>query len=636
MVFEPEESVGHLWHRLVGDTGSYARHPDAAASLDAVRGRLAVLFRAMGGNGSIRIAAVGESAVRARLGWRQRLGSGRERVARPLMDTETLGLPAVIDLFPDRPDNERLYEWLVCWFAHAATPPDRPADPLQADVATLRHAAATTSRALLAWPGLRPVHGQLAAALLRQRPRRPRGAQEEAVEAAVRALLSESSPTSGHAAEDVLNPAVPLTRFTAAARYRPFLPVPLWGELRGGGEAAVPRADETRDAAAGKVADDKRRRATRSRQQRRDQRDPLVLHRFESLMTAAEMVNLDRDVDDDEAEAARQAANDMDELTLGRHDRRAAAALKLDLAIPVEGADAAPLMAELTYPEWDYRRRAWLPVHCRVVAEAADEEGAEWTPDAAARRRIRQTRRYFEALRPRRMVLTAQADGDDLDLAALVRARADLRAGNAASDRVYLAVRDAARDLAVAVLVDVSLSTEQVIEGHRVLDVEKEALMALTLGLRACGDAHAIFTFTSRRRRFVHVRTVKDFDEALSAAVLRRIQALRPGHYTRMGAAIRHVASRLDAQAHRHRLLLLLTDGKPNDIDHYEGRHGIEDTRMAIREARRVGLSVFGITVDEQARDYFPYIFGPGAYAIFPHVARLTHALPAIYRQVAT
>jgi nitric oxide reductase NorD protein len=101
-----------------------------------------------------------------------------------------------------------------------------------------------------------------------------------------------------------------------------------------------------------------------------------------------------------------------------------------------------------------------------------------------------------------------------------------------------------------------------------------------------------------------------------------------------MGAAVRHATRRLTERPHGHRLLLLLTDGKPNDADHYEGRYAIEDTRMAIREARRAGCKVFGITVDREARDYFPYLFGPGAYAIFPDISRLPIALPAIYRQV--
>jgi nitric oxide reductase NorD protein len=630
MIFEPEETIGHVWHRLVGDASSYKRHPDAAVTLAEVQGRLPILFRALGGDKGVRIAAAGESASCHRLGLLQRIGTGGERLARPVLDGEILRLPASLDCFPTRADNALLYEWLAAWFAHAGAPPPRPADPLQADIATLRHAAATTAHTLMAWAGLRATHTRLATTLAHLRPRRTRGTWEEWVERAVLALLTEA----GHGG-DILDPAVSLNSFSAPRTYHPFLPVPLWGELRLAAEGRNSYTSQDSGGPAGQNADTKRRKATWRQKNAARHAEPLVLSRFEALISAAEMVNLDRDVDDDDAEAAKQAADDMDELTIGEHDRRAASALKLDLDLPTEAIEAAPLQAALTYPEWDHRRRTYHPSHCRVIAEPADDEGAEWVADEFALRRIRQVRRVFEALRPRRMVLSAQADGDELDLAALVRARADLRAGNAASDRVYASARNMTRDLVVAVLVDVSLSTESMIENRRVLDVEKEALVALSLGLHACGDEHAVFTFTSRRRNWVNVRTVKDFDEPLGATVLRRIQALKPGHYTRMGAAIRHVTARLSTRPNRHRLLLLLTDGKPNDIDYYEGRYGMEDTRMAIREARRLGLKVFGITVDEHARDYFPYVFGRGAYAIFPHVARLTIALPAIYRQIA-
>ena len=185
-------------------------------------------------------------------------------------------------------------------------------------------------------------------------------------------------------------------------------------------------------------------------------------------------------------------------------------------------------------------------------------------------------------------------------------------------------------------LVDVSLSTDSAIDDRRVLDVEKEALTALPPGWSLRRRARDPHLHLAPPRGWVSVRTVKDFEErsgrAGSSAASGRCGR---AHYTRMGAAMRHVAARLETRPHGHRLLLLLTDGKPNDIDHYEGRYAIEDTRMAIREARRRGLKVFGITVDEQAQDYFPYLFGRGAYAIFPHIARLTSALPAIYRQLA-
>jgi nitric oxide reductase NorD protein len=272
--------------------------------------------------------------------------------------------------------------------------------------------------------------------------------------------------------------------------------------------------------------------------------------------------------------------------------------------------------------------------HCRVVAGEASETGESWTPDRAMRRRIRQVRRQFEALRPRHEPLRAQPDGHDLDLDALVRARCDFQAGGGTLDRVHVAMRPQGHDLAVTLLVDASLSTDAWVEGYRVLDLEKEALLVLAHGLAACGDHHSILTFTSRRRSWVRLETAKGFGEPMSALVERRIGALKPGYYTRIGAAVRHAASELTAQPQRKKLLIVLTDGKPNDVDHYEGRFAVEDTRKAVQEARRLGIAVFGVTIDAAAQNYFPTLFGRGGYAIVSNIRRLPAALPTLYRQL--
>ncbi|MBP2301014.1 nitric oxide reductase activation protein NorD [Azospirillum picis] len=639
-LFEPEEAVGRLWHRLIGGRSSYPHHSDAAVTLDAVRPRLAVFFRALGGDRGVRLAAGTAGRSDHRLPLLDRIGLGTERVERAALDGDVLRLPDAIGLFPDPLLNERLYEWLAAFLAHAdaETPADQDqADPLRRDVQELRSAAATTMRVLARWPGLARQHRELALAVAAIRPRRRLPPVEAAVERAALVLLGAASADGE--ARRLLAPDIPLAGFTAPVGYARLLPVPLWGTAaQSSRDAATPADDSPGEGGQAAEGDRRRRAATRQRTDQIQRDDPLILNRFEKMLSLAEALNIPRAVDDDDAENARKAADDLDEIAVGAHRRKAATTLKLDLDLSSPSVDATPLSAPLTYPEWDHRRQAHLPGHCRVIAETApidDGRQAPWQPDEAALRRIRQVRRQFEALRPRRMLFTGQPDGDDLDLAALVRSRADLRAGGTASDRVHQQARSAARDLAVAVLVDGSLSTDGWIDGRRVLDVEKEALLALTHGLTACGDDHALYAFTSRRRDWVRVQTLKRFDEALGTDVTRRIAALQPGWYTRMGAAIRHAAAQLAERPNRHRLLVLLTDGKPNDTDHYEGRYGIEDTRQAIREARRAGLAVFAITVDAQARDYVPYLFGRGGYAIFPQVSHLTKALPALYRQVA-
>jgi nitric oxide reductase NorD protein len=348
----------------------------------------------------------------------------------------------------------------------------------------------------------------------------------------------------------------------------------------------------------------------------------------------AEMVNVDRPGDDSD-DADGSAADELDDMTLGERKGRPSARFRFDLDLPPEALNHTPLTAELTYPEWDYRSGTYLADHCRVIAGPAKDAETASEPDPDTKSLIRRIRRQFEVLRPRHEMLRAQLDGNDLDLDAVVRARSDIAAGGQGSDRIHMASRPHAHDLAVMILVDVSLSTDAWFDNRRVLDVEKEALLVLAHGLSACGDSHSILTFTSRRRSWVRVETVKDFDEPMGHTVERRIAALRPGFYTRIGPAIRHASAKLHERPERRKLLLLLTDGKPNDVDHYEGRFAIEDSRRAVSEARRSGVSVFGVTVDSKAQSYIPAMFGQNGYAIVSRIAKLPSALPAIYRSLA-
>ncbi len=363
----------------------------------------------------------------------------------------------------------------------------------------------------------------------------------------------------------------------------------------------------------------------------RAERSPFILNRFEKILAMAEMVNVDRPADDSDDHDA-SAADELDEMVLGERKGRPAAKFRFDLDLPPEALIHSAIEAELTYPEWDYRRGAYLKDHCRVVAGSGPSEEASQIPSEEMKALIRRVRRQFEAMRPRHEMLRAQVDGADLDLDAVVRSRTDLAASGECSDRIHLASRPQAHDLAVTLLVDVSLSTDAWFNDRRVLDVEKEALLVLAEGLAACGDMHSILSFTSRRRDWVRVETIKDFDEPMSTNVRHRIAALKPGYYTRMGAALRHATAKLAERPNRKHLLLVLTDGKPNDVDHYEGRFALEDTRRAVTEARRRGIHVFAVTVDQDAKIYVPALFGHHGYAVVPDIRRLPAVLPQIYR----
>ena len=143
-----------------------------------------------------------------------------------------------------------------------------------------------------------------------------------------------------------------------------------------------------------------------------------------------------------------------------------------------------------------------------------------------------------------------------------------------------------------------------------------------------------MYGFSSRQRNHVRFHTLKTFDEPCNDAVRGRIQAIKPGYYTRMGAAIRHATALLEKEVPSQKLLLILTDGKPNDLDKYEGRYGIEDTRRAVQEALERGLRPFCVTIDEKAGDYLPYLFGSSSYVLVRNAGELPVKLPLLYAQI--
>lgn len=640
--WEPEESVGKLWHSLVTTLDAPGTFEAAAATLDETRGRLGVLFRGLGGARDVEIKVATPETSAHRLSWRRALGQSAERLAEPSFDGETLRLPERIAAFPERDANIALYLWLgaAAVFAHR---PQTELDLLRADVRALQAAQKMVRDTLAECPGLRRTYAALALETRKRRPERSLPWAEAAVEAAILHLLGAAPPRDDLAAAlsaAVNGQAQDLSAFSAPRGYKPFLRVPLWPDLHPLADRDKVAREETPhgEAETPPNAEPGTFKASRKSSDQPARRDSLILHKFEAILSWAELLNINRRIDDDDEDNARKAADDQDEIGLAQVPQRAKTRLRLHLDLSPEEAEFERLAGVHVYPEWDNRTRAYLPDYCRVLAGKAEPApDASDTPDSArSQRRIRSVRRQFETLRPKRVQLTRQVEGHDIDIAAAIEARVDLATTGEHSDRVYLATRTQERDLAVSILLDASRSTETYVAGRQVIEIAREALMALAWGLDACGDETSIDAFSSRRRERVFVQTCKGFDEPMGAAVAARIAALKPGHYTRLGAALRHVSTKLAERPRQRRLLLVLTDGKPNDTDHYEGRYGIEDTHMAVREARRRGQSVFGVTIDSKSQATFSRIFGKGGYVVIPDPEKLVAALPHLYRHLVT
>ena len=506
-------------------------------------------------------------------------------------------------------------------------------------------------------PGLAPGLRAARRAALAARPPLDRlTAAEREVERLVRDVLTADLerppeptgiPTPAAAREWA---AARAERLRGAGRYRGVAPVPLWGEPRRPVSAAGARGGEPPDPLApppGRAT--ALRRAPRARPAREDEDDASPgtwMVRFDDPMESVEdPMGLERPADHDDTPDAGglgDALSDLPEARIVRTPGTPREVLHSE-ALPIApraGDPRALTKADgIIYPEWDHRRAAYRFPGAIVRFAPATAGDRAWGTGVLTRHAVlvRQVRRRFDGLRPRRVHLGRQLDGAEIDLGAFVTAYADWRSGEPGDDRLYAGSRPARRDLAIVVLADVSASTDAWVGGRlRIVDVEKEALVVLLEALAALGDRHAVLAFSGQGPRAVHVRTVKAFDDTTGDDVRRRIAALEPDGYTRLGTAIRHASALLGREGARFRLLLILSDGKPNDVDEYAGPYGIADTRQAVAEARLQGLMPYCLTVDRDAPAYLPAIFGPRGFAVLSRPERLPSVLVEVLRSLVT
>lgn len=286
------------------------------------------------------------------------------------------------------------------------------------------------------------------------------------------------------------------------------------------------------------------------------------------------------------------------------------------------------------YNEWDHQRRHYRKNWCALRERDVPPGDREFVTHTLKKYapQVAQLKRSFEMLRGEDRLFKRMKQGDDIDLDAVIAGYADMRSGRELSERLFNKRHKAERNLAVMFMVDMSGSTKGWIN-----EAEREALALLSEALEVLGDRYAIYGFSGITRNRCEIFRVKRFDEPYSDAVKQRIAGVAPQDYTRMGVAIRHLTALLENVDARTKLLITLSDGKPDDYsDNYRGEYGIEDTRQALLEAHRAGIKPFCITIDHEARDYLPHMYGAVNWAMVDDVARLPLKVADIYRRLTT
>ena len=613
------------------------RRVEPKVELDGVRRRLELLLTAMYGR-HIPIAA----PEAQRDSWWTRAWRSVSPFTVPqtisASDGESLQLPPVVDAASGRDAAIARYRLLAIEQGErvmrgTAAVAARATDELERDLFLLRESA--TIDAAIA-KSVRNVAPALAAARADALSRRPLmeslAGADRGVEKLVRQLL-EADPAApppalageGSAEDSLVWARETADRLRVADRYRGISPVDVWGRVLPPSQNALIASEEQPGRSLtnnrifnlvelpGVEPGGQRRLAAAERGAAPDKLAPLPGTQEQQRGIA----------DDDDIGSSPQPGFDD---TTGS----GSGAARPDAIEPLTRDD-------VFYPEWDhgtmqYKRNAVI-VRVRPAREASPEWATATLQEHAPL--VRRVRERFERLRARRTRLPRERDGDELDLEACVGALVDARSGHSIDERLYVAVRPARRELAILLLVDVSGSTDSfVTKTLQVIDVEKIALLLAAEALDALGDRYAMLSFSGKGAQSVHVTTLKSFAERNGPAVRGRISALAPDANTRLGAAIRHATALLDAQSAGHRLLLILSDGKPNDIGGYQGPHGIEDARQAINEARARDVFPFCLTVDHEEPEYLRRIFGVAGYSILPRPDQLPKVLIEVVRHL--
>ncbi|SFS29284.1 nitric oxide reductase activation protein NorD [Pseudomonas sp. NFACC42-2] len=604
---ELEEWVGSAWHRFITRRAS-VDFPHARVELVDRQRSLAVLFRALGGASGIALEAASERDLLLRRNLLMRIAGTCKHAPLASCDGNRLRLPSSLAVYPTVALNRELYRWLALLAAHAGP---------------MNHWARDNQRwtwlLLQRYPALLPSYQRLVDAHI---PLRPDPASLSPAEAALEKALRKALREPGSVRH--------LPRSERAA-----WPLPLWlyPPLHLDTPQALDLEDDTDDLATPSGEQQGApKRASRVDDHSRD--GGLLVVRLENLFSWSEHVDLDRWADDSEDPDAARVAEDLDQLSLSRQRVRKSGGLKLHLDLPPADVDDIPLGEGIKLPEWDYRQQCLRPgfVNLQRMQPRAD------APQPLPARLLgpaQRLRRQFQQLRTDRQWLRRQPQGAELDLQAWVDFQVQRQHGACTERGLYQEQRHTRRDLACLLLADLSMSTDAHLnDEQKVIDVIRDSLLLFGESLAGLGDAFALYGFSSLRRHQVRLHQLKTFEQVYDDRTRGCIQALKPGYYTRMGAAIRQATQLLGACKQRRKLLLLLTDGKPNDLDLYEGRYGVEDTRQAVAEARRQGLIPFCITIDKQAGDYLPYMFGAHGYTLIRRPEQLPLRLPQLYRQL--
>ena len=371
----------------------------------------------------------------------------------------------------------------------------------------------------------------------------------------------------------------------------------------------------------------------------KQQDDAVLQHQFEKVETADEFGGNFKDFDgEDELDEHSNALEDLNMKYTVRVDDTAHSVYQADFIENTTISESAEIDEKgyhLKYDEWDVSKKKYKENFCKVYPKTIVKTDVNYYKKAIAENTstLMGLRKMLSNVNNKYQQQKRQRQGEEFDLDALTDLFVDINSQQTPSDKIYLSKRKKEKDISILLLLDISLSSDGYANGNRVIDVEKQVSILFGEILNEYNIDFSIDCFYSKTRNHSSYITVKGFDDEWNTAKF-KVGAVEPSGYTRIGTALRHSGALLEQRSTKNKWVILISDGKPNDYDKYEGNYGINDIKQALRELNERNINSYALAIEAQAKYYLPQMFGQNHYQILTTPVEMLKALVVLYEKI--
>ena len=372
---------------------------------------------------------------------------------------------------------------------------------------------------------------------------------------------------------------------------------------------------------------------------KKQQEDYVMTHNFEKVETAEEHSGVWRDFDgEDELEDHQDALDELNMKYVVRVDDTAHSIYHAEFTENTSISESTSINNtdfHCSYPEWNYAKNEYKPNYCNVfpLTQATTDTNYYQKTILENATTLQGLRKMLTSVNNKMQQVRRQTDGDEFELDALSDMYVDIHSKRTPNENIYLSKRKKEKDISILLLLDISLSSDGYADGNRVIDVEKKVSILFGEILNEYDIDFAVQGFYSKTRNFSSYVSLKEFDENWSISK-HKIGSIEPRGYTRIGAALRHSGFLLSKRQTKNKWVILLSDGKPNDYDKYEGKYGIQDVKQALHELKSQNINSYALAIEAQAKYYLPQMFGQNHYQILTTPVELLKSLVKLYEKI--